>query len=287
MLRSLFVLALLPVLNMCGSADRAAEPAVYSADAGAPTPYAEAQDAGPAAKAGTSAVEPPLPAARMLIYTGSLRMQVDRLDTATARVRALTARVGGYLSGEATEHYGTEQRMTLTIRVPARQFRTLIGEVEGLGTYIAEKSIQAEDITEEFRDNEARLKARRATEAQLLTILQRTRTVDEVLKVQEQLQRVREEIEVTEGRNRYLADRVAYSTLTVTLYELVPQALAPQEGFFYKLWTSVVDGWSILKQLVLALVTAWPILLIGGGIVWWVVRRERRRRAAAPKPPAT
>ncbi len=285
MLRSLLILALLPTLNMCGSADRAAEQQVYSADNAAPTPYIDAPEA--AAKAGApTPAEPAVPTTRMLIYTGSLRLQVDRLDTATARVRALATRLGGYLSGEATERYGTEQRMTLTIRVPARQFRTLISEVEGLGTYIAEKSIQAEDITEEFRDNEARLKARRATEAQLLTILQRTRTVDEVLKVQEQLQRVREEIEVTEGRNRYLSDRVAYSTLTVTLYELVPQALAPQEGFFYKLWSSVVDGWNILKKLVLGLVTAWPILLIGGGIVWWVARRERRRRAAAPKPPA-
>jgi hypothetical protein len=114
----------------------------------------------------------------------------------------------------------------------------------------------------------------------LLDILRRARTVDEVLKVQEQLQRIREEIEVVEGRNRYLGDRVAYSTLSVTLYELSTAAQPPQEGFIYKLWTSVKDGWNILKQLILGLVTVWPLLIIAIIAVTWAIRNDRKRKAA-------
>ena len=289
MLRSLLILAFVPVLNMCaGGGDSAPTtadaPAATMAEAAAPAAGGERMASAPEA-------EPPQPSTRLLIYSGNLRVQVDRLDTATARVRALTSRLGGYLSGESTERYGSEQRVTFTIRVPARRFDALVSGVEGVGSYLAEKNLQAQDVTEEFRDNEARLKARRAAEAQLMALLQRARTVEEVLKVQEQLQRVREEIEVTEGRNRFLSDRVAYSTLTVTLYVVTPAPeRAPQEGFFYKLGQALVTGWDVLKGLVIGLVTIWPLLLIGGGILWWVVRYERRRKAkqagrgAPPKP---
>jgi hypothetical protein len=282
LLRSLLILALVPTLNMCAAGDggggTASEPTVVTADAPAPAEM-KAGAARDESKADEPAVAPAA-SSRLVIYSGSLRVQVERLDSASIHLRRLVSKLGGYLAGETTENYGSEQRLTFSIRVPARQFDPLVRGAEGIGTYLAEKNLQAQDVTEEFRDNEARLKSRRTAELTLLDILRRARTVDEVLKVQEQLQRIREEIEVVEGRNRYLGDRVAYSTLSVTLYELSTAAQPPQEGFFYKLWTSVKNGWDILKQLILGLVTVWPLLIIAIIAVTWAIRNDRKRKAA-------
>ncbi len=285
LLRALLVLAFMPTLNMCagggsessGGSDMVVNP---EASVAAPPEAAKMANADAGAPGESKPTESQVPAGRLVIYTGNLRVQVERLDSAATRLRKVVAQRGGYLAGESLENYSGEQRLTLTLRVPARQFEAVVAEVEGMGTYVAEKNLQAQDVTEEFRDNEARLKARRAAEAQLMSILQRARTVDEVLKVQEQLQRVREEIEVTEGRNRFLSDRVSMSTLTVTFYVVSAGAAPPQEGFFYKLWQSLGVGFDLLKGIILGLVSAWPLLILLGLGVAWIVRYERRRKAA-------
>jgi hypothetical protein len=75
--------------------------------------------------------------------------------------------------------------------------------------------VQAEDVTEEFRDLEVRLKSARAVQARLTELLAKAAKVEESIAIERELDRVSGEIERIEGRIKYLKDRAAFSTITV------------------------------------------------------------------------
>jgi hypothetical protein len=156
----------------------------------------------------------------MLIRTGHAELRVDSLEPAIAAIEALARRAGGYIGN--TNYMGGEERRraaTLQLRVPSSRFGDLrdglatIGEVRSL-------NIQVQDVGEEYTDAAARVRSKRQVEARLLELL-RTRTgrLSDVVELEMALENVRNEIETTEGRLRYLRNQVGLSTMTVTLSE--------------------------------------------------------------------
>jgi hypothetical protein len=164
-----------------------------------------------------------LAAAPMLMRTGTATVQVDSLEVAVAQVRQMAARVGGYVAGSAVQG-GREQARaaSLEVKIPAARWDAALAALQPLGK-VEEVSVTAEDVGEEFVDVQARVANARRLEARLLGLLERrTGKLDEVLAVERELARVREEIERYEGRLGYLSRRAAVSTLTVRLHEPRP-----------------------------------------------------------------
>lgn len=159
----------------------------------------------------------------MLIRTGNAMVEVDSLEPAVIRVRQLAQQLGGFVANTSMHVGQREMRQaTLQLRIPAARFDeaisglTPIGEVESV-------NVTAEDVGEEFVDVSARVANARRLEERLITLLAtRTGRLEDVLAVERELARVREEIERHEGRLRYLRTRAAVSTLTVNLHEPRP-----------------------------------------------------------------
>jgi hypothetical protein len=109
----------------------------------------------------------------MLIRTGSASVEVDSLEPAVAQVRALAARVGGYVAN-ASLAAGREQvrAATLELRVPAARFDELVGGLAPFGR-VERVDVQAEDVGEEFVDVTARVGNARRLEARLVELLAR------------------------------------------------------------------------------------------------------------------
>ena len=107
----------------------------------------------------------------------------------------------------------------------------MVAEVRALGGLAAESS-EAEDVTAERVDSQARLSTMQAEERQLRQIMGQARNVNETLKVRERLTEVRTEIETLEANLKTLKGRVEMATLTVTLKQR-PKAGAPalEEGW--------------------------------------------------------
>lgn len=220
--------------------------------------------------------------ARLVIYTANMNVQVEELDSSSARAKRLVQQAGGYVASESIEtSYG--YRNTLSFRVPVGKFDELLAGLEGVGIYTQSKSVNAQDVTEEFVDNEARLKAKRAMEEQYLEVLRRANTVSDILEVRQYLGRIREEIERIEGRQRFLQNRANYSTITLTLYVVQDAPTGPSETFWSRLGEGMEDGWDFLKGLVIVLFSLWPLYLIGAVLYVLLrgpVRRWRARRKA-------
>jgi hypothetical protein len=159
----------------------------------------------------------------MVIRTGQASIEVDSLERAVARVRLLAGRIGGYVANTTMQTgQGQLRSASLELKIPAERFDDGLGGLAGLGK-LESVNVNAEDVGEEFTDVTARMGNARRLESRLIELLAtRTGKLKDVLDVERELGRVREEIERYEGRLRYLRAHAALSTLTISVHEPVP-----------------------------------------------------------------
>ncbi len=159
----------------------------------------------------------------MVIRNGQASVEVEKLDPAIVKLRQLATQLGGYVANSSMMG-GRDQvpSAMLELKIPAQRFDQAISGLSTLGK-VESVNATAEDVGEEFVDITARVSNARRLEERLIDLLaNRTGRLQDVLSVERELARVREEIERYEGRLRYLKTRVAISTLTVTLHEPLP-----------------------------------------------------------------
>ncbi len=219
----------------------------------------------------------------MIIRNGDVAIEVDSLETAIARVRELAATLGGYV-GNVSLNTGQFQvrAASLELKVPAARFDDAMAGMAPLGK-VERSNAHSEDVGEEFVDITARVGNSRRLEARLVTLLaNRTGKLEDVLAVERELARVREEIERYEGRIRYLASRVATSTIVATVHEKAPLVAAtPGTNVigqaFVRMWRNFVTFVAIAIE---SLGVLLPVGLIAG-FAYWLLKRRRSNSIAA------
>ncbi|GAB3824750.1 DUF4349 domain-containing protein [Hymenobacter jeollabukensis] len=240
---------------------------------------AEQADALADGNSGPAAV-PVSPTARQLIYKADVDIKVRDLPRAAARVDSIVRRSGSWVGAAAQTHSDDAWRQEMTIRVRPERFTTLLAGLSALGT-VERKALTSEDVTAEHADVAARLRTKRALEQRYIGLLSQAKKVSEVLEIEGKIGQVREEIESAESRFKALNDQVAYSTITLKLYQplTLPAPDAPVISFGSRVVEAFYDGWQLVTGLCIGLVALWPLLLVGG-VVFWLVRRWRLRRLA-------
>jgi hypothetical protein len=218
----------------------------------------------------------------MIIRTGQASVQVDSLERGIRAVRALASHVGGYVANSSIAE-GSDQThsATLEIKIPAQRFDDAISGLQPIG-HLESVSVSAEDVGEEFVDVTARAVNGHKLEQRLIDILgTRTGKLSDVLAVERELARVREDIERQEGRMRYLRTRAATSTLSVTVHEKPP--VVAGTGTFGLLAEAFRQAWRNFIGFLASTIAAMGTLLPLGAIVAalaWLVWRTRRNVAA-------
>jgi len=220
-------------------------------------------------------------ATSMIIRTGQAWIDVDSLDAAIAAVHAMATRVGGFIANTTIQSgEGQQHTATLEIKIPSTNYDMAMSGLTAIGK-LRSSTTTAEDVGEEYVDVNARMANSRRLEERLVTLLaNRTGKLDDVLAVERELARVREEIERYEGRLRYLRTRTAMSTLSVTVSEPGPVVGQPGSNI---LANAALQAWRNFVTMVAGLIAAsgvvLPLVLVVGGGVWvW----RRRRRVAVP-----
>lgn len=159
----------------------------------------------------------------MIIRTGHASVEVGNVDEAALKVRALAGNLGGHVANsqfEGGEH--NVRSATLELKIPAQRYDEAVTRLATIGEVESVNST-SEDVGEEYVDVTARVANARRLEQRLVQLLAtRTGRLEDVLAVERELARVREEIERAEGRLRYLRTRAAMSTLTVLVHEDEP-----------------------------------------------------------------
>lgn len=135
------------------------------------------------------------------------------------------------------------------------------------------RSIDTDDVTEDFIDNQTRLKIKKASEAKLIVLLNKAKDLRDLLAVQKQLTDLQGEIESIEGRMKYLNDQINYSTLNVSYYKKEVKS----NSFFSDFWDASKNGWQVFLQVLTFVANLWVIILVlFFGI--WGFRSYRRRK---------
>ncbi|WP_338555667.1 DUF4349 domain-containing protein [Paenibacillus sp. KS-LC4] len=226
-----------------------------------------------------------------LIYTATMTMEVDDYEAAAQQLRNAIHQAGGYILAFQDGQYGNEQGASYTIKVPAQGFMSFVERLEGIENKHLERELKGTDVTEEYVDLEARLKAKQVVEQRLLSFMDKAQQADDLVKFSQQLAKVQEEIEQIKGRTRYLDKNVAFSTIELRLYQPIDrtfktgkeeQSLGGKMAASFK--TSYEGTWNVLQGLLVFLAGALPALVIPviiGLVIWWFVRRSR-----AKTPPA-
>ncbi len=267
------------VLVACQKSERHAAP---SADAVSP-----AVTSSPASEPPADAAENP----RRVIRTAELSVETDAPDVAARKLAGLAAaRAGFVLSSETTRWNDSEGAesvaTTVVFRVPAGAFDDALAAVRALGTRVSSEKTTGQDVTEEYVDLEARIRAQRAVEEQYMLVLKDAKTIPDILAVQQKLGEVRSDIERTEGRRRYLESQTSLSTITVHLAHHIEAVDASGPGFGRSLKQAGHDALTVAVAIVNGAIRVagvlLPVSVLLGAPVWLLIRALRRRRRQWP-----
>jgi acetolactate synthase regulatory subunit len=210
-----------------------------------------------------------LPSA-MLIRQGTASVQVDSLDVGLRRVREIARRIGAVIANTQMQTGKDElHSASIELRMPSERFDDAVSGLSPIGKLEA-VNVSVEDVGEEYVDVNARMTNAHRLEERLIDLLaHRTGKLADVLEVEHELARVREEIERYDGRLRYLRTRASISTLTVTVHEPAPIVSPPGQNpireAFKQSWRNLVD---ITAGLIASLGVLVPLGLLLGGLVW-------------------
>lgn len=158
-----------------------------------------------------------------LIKEGNMRLEVDDALRVAQQIKETVAGLKGYISDESQHSYYRDGREYLSLdmsaRIPDSSFDAFIKELESYGK-IAHKQVSVVDVTEQYVDLEARLQALKEAEQRFVEIFAEADTVEEMLAVESELTRLRQDIESLEGQFRYLKNRVSLSNMYISIEEV-------------------------------------------------------------------
>lgn len=219
---------------------------------------------------------------RMIIKTGTMGIEVEKYDDAASRVNDIVKKYGGYVSNTTSSQNSSGKKQgTLTLKVPADKYEALVSETGTLGKVMTQ-NINANDVTEQYVDLEARLKTQKELEQRLIKLLaEKTARLTDVVEVEQKLASVRQVIESIDGKMRYMRNQSEMSTLTLSLYEPAILTTSSGGGFFYELGQSVKKGLrgftDILAGMITIFIALLPVIILGV-IIYWIIRRIIKKR---------
>lgn len=198
-----------------------ARPAAAPQPAAAPAPPADA--AGRTTTAIDNAVVnqplPQLPASsdRMIVYTTDITLLVRNIGEAVSTIGDLATSQGGYLAGVENSVENGVPISTLRIKVLPERYQAAMSALRGLAVEVSAEKATTQDVTEEYSDVQTQIASLEATHRQLLDLLAKATTVDEIMKIQTQANQIKLQIDRLKGRATVLERLAGLATITARL----------------------------------------------------------------------
>ncbi|MGH2827015.1 MAG: DUF4349 domain-containing protein [Actinomycetota bacterium] len=224
-----------------------------------------------------------------VIKNGQVELEVERgaFQDGVDEVIDLAVRLGGIVKATAIDDSGA-RRGNVVVRIPSSRFEDALTQLTDIGN-IESQYVDTQDVTDEFVDLQSRIRNARTAERVLLNLMGEATTIGDTIKVQNQLERVQENIERMRGRLRVLNDQTSFSTLSVDVVEAgVAPPAEEKAGTLGKAWADAVDGFmGVISAVIVASGVILPVAIMAL-IVALLVRRLRPRfeRETPPAPPA-
>lgn len=233
-----------------------------------------------------------------IIYSGSATVETTEFETAVEGLTALVRKYGGFIEQSSvnganyysiSRGYSANRSAYYTIRIPSESFSTIMTELSTLGN-VPYSHVYTTNITSEYYDTAARLKAYEVQEATLLSLLEKAENIEEVLAVQSQLSDVRYRIESLQSTIKNWDRQVSYSSVDVSVEEVreyTPEAKISYGQRLSNAFRSGITGfWDFLKDALVWFAESLPALVVLAVISFFGIKgikksvKKRREKKA-------
>jgi hypothetical protein len=212
-----------------------------------------------------------------IIKNGNLKFETSNLETTYEQIKTAVKKGGATIQNDSEgKDYGTIYRR-ITVRIPSENFDAFIKEISTGVDYFDNKEISAQDVTEEYIDIDARLKAKKKLENRYLELLSKATKMSEMLAIEAQLSAIREEVEAKEGQLRYLQSQVSLSTITIEFYKTVAEESGVTISYGAKIWNAFKSGFYGISSFFLTLLEIWPFIIIATALFYFIRKRFKKK----------
>ncbi|MBM3700338.1 MAG: DUF4349 domain-containing protein [Actinobacteria bacterium] len=220
-----------------------------------------------------------------LIKNGYMEIEVEKgkFQQIFFEVSALAEKYNGYVSNSQSysDSEGNLTSGSVILRIDKQHFDTVINRIKELGK-VKNVNVYVQDVTQEYVDNQSRLTNLSAQQKRLLQLMEQSVTVKDSIEVQRELSNVEGQIEMIKGRQNYLDNLIAYSTIEVYISEPIPVIESTEGGFLGAVRRGARGALTALRVITTVLIAASPLIVIAGIIViiiWQSIRSRNRKRA--------
>ena len=214
-----------------------------------------------------------------VIKTAYLTIEVNDVPGSVETLKNLAAQKGGYLSStNIQKNYNNRLSGSVILRVPAAEFENALTGVKAIGT-VKSVSTQGQDVTEEYVDLQAQKISYQNQLAQYNEIMKKAVKVEDVITVQQQIDRVQTELNRLEGRLKYLDSQIDFSTITVNLQEPEPVGGETGHNFISTINEGITGFFGMIDAIIIILFTLLPLIIVGGAA--YAIYRWRKGRKGA------
>ena len=122
-------------------------------------------------------------------------------------------------------------------------------------------------------DVRSRLDAKKQVRLRYLDLLKQAKNMEDILHVQSEINEIQEDIEATSGKLNYLKQSASFSTININYYQVLnPGAVDNDPAYNTRIWSSFKNGWIWIGELIIGLISIWPLWLFG--LIGWMITRK-------------
>ena len=237
----------------------------------------------------------PNPSAKM-IYTASLDMQTLNYDESLEKILAAIRSAGGFIESqtEGNNNYGwyyeednsDDRYANITARIPSSGFDSFVDSLEEMGQ-VTGKSVNAENITQQYYETEASVEALEIERDRLLEMMDKAETIEDMIAVENRLTEVERTLSSYKTDLSYMDKSVEFSTVYIYLDEVQEYTEEPPESFSQRLVFSIKDSLKGfgrgMQNLLIGLIYLLPFLLVIAAVAVVIVLIVRKVSKSHPE----
>jgi len=212
-----------------------------------------------------------------IIKTANLTFETKEISKTHQKIISLARQYSGFIQKDNSGKGYRREYIRMTVRVPSEKFDAFLEGISEGVSYFDQKDISQKDVTEEFVDINARLKAKRKLESRYLELLQKAKNVKEMLEIERNLSVIREEIEAKEGRLKFLQNKVSLSTFNIEFYK-ASEVKSETISYGQKITNALKGGWNGISVFFLGILYLWPFIILLFILIYLIRRYLKRRK---------
>ncbi|MSQ23131.1 MAG: DUF4349 domain-containing protein [Chloroflexi bacterium] len=222
---------------------------------------------------------------RMIIRSTTLNLSVRDVANALDAINVAVNRLGGYVANTRFKNDSDQASVSISVRVPRDRADAFLLDARHLATKVNEETTSSQDVTDEYTDLGSQLRNQEAAELQYLELLRRAQTVDDILKVQQQLTNIRGQIERTKGRMQLIDRRTDFVQIDLTLVpEITARGAWDPNEIVRRAWQASLSMLQRVAEVAITVVVfMWWVVPLGA-VAFGVALGLRQRRGLVQRP---